>query len=383
MRSRLFLITAFSLFIACKSRPRTVPSVETITVKAPDEFSNASFADFFSSRRLVTLETNKESLIGDIDRLSVYNHRFYILDRQTNSILIFDDNGKFRTKIHNIGQGPGEYIGLMDFALDKKNQQLIVHSHRPYRIIYYDLDGKYLHEEKLATFYSGISCSGSDLIEVNRMRELNNMAFVRNLDNGSVAKYIPFSKKGELFETSGTIFPCVVQSEKTYITFPFESTIYQYDSGAINPKYKIDFGGHTISESEFASGKTARQIILEALKNWDGISIANFRECKDYLCFSYGNSIIVLYSKKSKKTYAFTAALNTLGELPFQSYFGHDGEDNDLISVYQASTLRKQINTFKSDPAIWKGESIEMKQVDSTLKENNNPILLICSLKSE
>ena len=381
MRAHILIPVVLSLFISCTSRLKPSSAVETIRVKAPDEFTKAKFSDYFSSWKLIPLETNKESLIGSIDRISVYNKQFYILDRQTNSILIFDDKGKFKRRIHNIGQGPGEYIGLMDFALDKKKQELIVHSHRPYRMIYYDLNGKFLREEKLSTFYSGISCSRSDLIEINRRRELSNMAFVKNLDDGSVDKYIPFSKKEELFESYGTIFPPIVQSENTYVTLPFESTIYQYDNGSINPRYQIDFGSHNIPEAEYINGNPPKKIIQDAQRNWDGIFVSNFRECKNYLCFTYGNSVIVLYSKKDKKTYAFNVALNTLGELPFQNYFGHDGEDDNLISIYQANDFRSQMDTFKSDSSIWGRESTEMKQADSLVKENNNPILLICSLK--
>src|ERR1700754_5157927 len=291
MRAHLLVPVILSLVISCTSHPKTRSAIETIRVKAPDEFTKANFSDFFSSWKLIPLETNKESLIGSIDRISVYNNQYYILDRQTNSILIFSDSGRFKRRIHNIGQGPGEYIGLMDFALDKKKQELIVHSHRPYRMIYYDLNGKFLREEKLSTFYSGISCSRSDLIEINRRRELSNMAFVKNLDDGSVDKYLPFSKKEEFFETYGTIFPYIVQSKNTFVTFPFESTIYQYDNGSINPRYQVDFGSHNISETEFGSGNTPKKIIQDAMRNWDGIFVSNFRECKNYLCFTYGNSV--------------------------------------------------------------------------------------------
>ena len=33
-------------------------------------------------------------------------------------IFLFDDNGSYITKIHNIGSGPGEYADISDFDID-------------------------------------------------------------------------------------------------------------------------------------------------------------------------------------------------------------------------------------------------------------------------
>jgi hypothetical protein len=248
-------------------------------------------------------------------------------------------------------------------------------------MLYYDLNGKFLHEEKMSTFYSGIACVQSDLIEVNRRKDLNNMAFVKDLGRGGVRKYVPFSKKEELFESFGTVFPYIVQSEHTYITLPSESTIYQFNGEGVYPKYFIDFGRHTIPESQFGNGNTAKKIYRDAQRNWDGISISNFRECKDHICFTYGNSVVVIYSKKDKTARTFTVALNTLGFLPFQNYFGHDGDDNNLISIYESSTFREQMKAFKGDSVIWGKEAEEIKHIEGLVKDNDNPLLLVCNLK--
>jgi hypothetical protein len=383
MKFIFFILTVCMMFISCKSHHTSDLQFETIKVEAPEEITKADFTSFFSSWQLVPLETSKESLIGRIDRISLYKNRYYILDRQTNSLFIFSDNGKFQKSIHNIGQGPGEYIGLMDFAIDKKKQELILHSHRPYRLLFYDLNGTFLRQEKLSTFYTAVSCASEKLIEVNQRKELNSMALVKDLDNGDINKYIPFSKKAEIFEHFGTGYPYIVQSLNTFVTFPFEPVLYQFNKDGIYPKYRVDFGSHNIPETEFSNGNNAQKIYMNASKNWDGISISNVRETKDHICFSYGNSIIVIYSKKTKTAQAFTVALNKKGQLSFQTYFGHDGDDNTLISVYEATMFVKQMRIYKEEPDMWEQVPESMKSLMPNVTENNNPLLLICTLKTD
>ncbi|MDR3095059.1 MAG: 6-bladed beta-propeller, partial [Bacteroidales bacterium] len=56
----------------------------------------------------IPLETSPECLIGRIDKIISFDDKYYILDRQTESILVFDSTGKYLFKIAQIGNGPGE-----------------------------------------------------------------------------------------------------------------------------------------------------------------------------------------------------------------------------------------------------------------------------------
>ena len=46
------------------------------------------------------------------------NETYYIFDKVQAMIFLFDDNGSYITKIHNIGSGPGEYADISDFDID-------------------------------------------------------------------------------------------------------------------------------------------------------------------------------------------------------------------------------------------------------------------------
>lgn len=72
----------------------------------------------FDSVTFVPLETNERSLISSITKILYKNETYYIFDKVQAMIFLFDDNGSYITKIHNIGSGPGEYADISDFDID-------------------------------------------------------------------------------------------------------------------------------------------------------------------------------------------------------------------------------------------------------------------------
>lgn len=66
----------------------------------------------------VPLETNDQSLISSINKILYRDGVYYIFDKTQAMIFLFNANGSFITKIHNIGNGPGEYADISDFDLD-------------------------------------------------------------------------------------------------------------------------------------------------------------------------------------------------------------------------------------------------------------------------
>ena len=73
--------------------------------------------DNISTRmEIIPLETNDSSLISSVSKIVHRNNRYYILDKEMDRIVAFDDQGKFLNLINKKGNGPGEYTGLSDFC---------------------------------------------------------------------------------------------------------------------------------------------------------------------------------------------------------------------------------------------------------------------------
>jgi hypothetical protein len=59
-------------------------------------------------------------------KVQIFDPKIYILDRMGNALHVFDENGKFLRSLQKIGQGPGEYRTLWDFAVTGKGLYLSV-----------------------------------------------------------------------------------------------------------------------------------------------------------------------------------------------------------------------------------------------------------------
>ncbi|BBD45852.1 6-bladed beta-propeller [Petrimonas sulfuriphila] len=102
----------------------------------------ASLFDYFSHIELIPLETSDNILIGYCEEIIHYQNRYYIFDRNSLSIHVFDDTGKFIFKISKHGQGPGEYIDITSMIINPFTGNIDLTGLG--NIYSYDLSGKYI-----------------------------------------------------------------------------------------------------------------------------------------------------------------------------------------------------------------------------------------------
>ncbi|NRF40945.1 6-bladed beta-propeller [Pedobacter foliorum] len=93
----LFAIAGFSAF-AQKVIPIDTSKVMTLRVD-PINANGGNASEVFESVTYIPLETTKESTFGKVDQLEITDEYYIILDKTTNSILIFKKDGKFHGKI--------------------------------------------------------------------------------------------------------------------------------------------------------------------------------------------------------------------------------------------------------------------------------------------
>lgn len=97
---------------------------------------------------------DSKELIGEVDRIFLYDEKIYIVDSyKTESVFIFDRNGKLLRMIDSKGQGPEEYIGLSSISIDTSTQELCLKDRLSNRTLYYDLDGNFLRRDASSPGY--------------------------------------------------------------------------------------------------------------------------------------------------------------------------------------------------------------------------------------
>ena len=94
----------------------------------------------------VELETSDDCLIKFIEKVLLVEDRIFVLDRQAGGIIqVFDYSGKFLFSINKRGQGPGEYLTILNISADEVNNHIYIAS--PNKIIRYASDnGNFIDE---------------------------------------------------------------------------------------------------------------------------------------------------------------------------------------------------------------------------------------------
>lgn len=73
----------------------------------PTKSYGGTVSEYFESVDYIPLETTKESLFGDISKLTITDSSLIILDDDTKNVLFFDLNGKYLTKVkYFMGSSP-------------------------------------------------------------------------------------------------------------------------------------------------------------------------------------------------------------------------------------------------------------------------------------
>ena len=132
-----FLIITLS---CCSNNTKEHDNVLAIDYKNLDEIR---LSDYVNNIKVVKLATSDDVLIGEIVKVEIFNNKIYILDKLSNALFIFTDEGEFLYKLRNIGQGPGEYIYLFDFDVTNDGVYL---SDIGQSILYYDNDFKFIRK---------------------------------------------------------------------------------------------------------------------------------------------------------------------------------------------------------------------------------------------
>ena len=139
-----FLLTMCVLLFSCYREAQKGELLE-IAVDIDQNFP-LPLSDIADEIIAIVPELTDESLVNP-DRIQcVLLSEDYVIIAELDKILVFEKDGKFVRAIGSVGQGPGEFIGVRNIALDKNNKYLYVHTSTQ-KIICYDLiTGNYLKE---------------------------------------------------------------------------------------------------------------------------------------------------------------------------------------------------------------------------------------------
>lgn len=253
----LFLYAICIVLISCNNEKEHNRATDVPVIKLTDldrKQSDKMVSDFIDTFYCVRLDTAE--YIGELSKVQCYSNKIFILDRNSDAVLIFSDNGKFLFKISKKGKGRGEYRQIADFSINEALNTLVILDLFNHKLINYDFEGRFISEALIkdhwANFFTYIN---KDLYVYNnhyntKMRSKSERfkIFFTNPSGDILQKYKEFPKaqlhtnllKYEAFFRSDSII--------NYVDF-YDNYVYSVQPGMITQKYYLDFGDHNLPDN--------------------------------------------------------------------------------------------------------------------------------------
>jgi hypothetical protein len=387
MKYCLTLILLFAL-LSCFNKKDNIEIIQLDN--AIDYTVSVDLNKLTDSIRYIRLETNDRCLVTRIDKIELIDGFLFVKD-QRNVLYVFNLNGDYLYTIGGMGNGPGEYIVLHDFYIDKHNNRVEIFDQVQSKVIEYGYDGKFINEFRVICCPDRVKKIWNNYYFSSTFMGIDTLIY-EYIDNQIVNHYTKKDLCLEQFKEHVLHF----QALSTFgdsITYwnELNNYVFRIIDGKLLKRFLFDFGKHSyqIKTNEQASGNFNDRS--------EHGSIESFIETKNYI---FINSIFknkvkhILYDKSTKETSVIDNQLcktNTLfNNLSFVNSF--DGLVNfwpDKNGIINDSLLYRTFyayNLKNSNFCNPEGKKISYKS--STIQKiidessySDNPIIMIVTLR--
>lgn len=242
-------------------------------------------SEVFEGRKVIFLETLKESLLTEVTKIICAEDRIYILDEPANSVVAFDTTGKYLAAIRPSGRGPQEYMGISDFTINREKGQLIVHAHRPGKLLFFNLDCRFQKEIPYESLVSAMTWKDGQLVLVNSLQEGSPyFTFLSFNNEGEILEKRFSSFKEKINSNQYTVGALLLGSKELTFARRFDNTLYSLEGERVIPRYVLDFKDYNVPEHLLAP-REEEEKRAELQKGNYFFSIVNVKETPSFVFF--------------------------------------------------------------------------------------------------
>ncbi len=130
----LLLITS-----SCLNKHSEYPITETAQLFLFSE-EEVMATDLFKEMKVVALKTTNNVLLSEIADFEIHNGFIVVLDLLRSSLFFFNMDGVLKRTLNSQGKGPGEYIGITDFLVDKNRNTIEILDNNSRKIHIFDFE---------------------------------------------------------------------------------------------------------------------------------------------------------------------------------------------------------------------------------------------------
>lgn len=252
------LLLMVSLTVYCT--PPYGENIEIINLSPSEAISSIQLSDLVDTLEYIPLETVAESIMISVKEIKVKEKYIYAVDNSQSAVFLFDNKGKFVSKLDKRGEGPDQYQFLGPVFVDDTEQFLDIIDNKGYKsrklrysIPNFDFVDSWEFEAPLANswikngdyiYFSTQQLensvkekiSNADIIVVHNDR-ITKSLFEKNIQTGGTT----YSPNSESFTSN--------QHGEVFVSLMFDNTFYQLEENKAIPILSIDFGKYGIDHS--------------------------------------------------------------------------------------------------------------------------------------
>jgi hypothetical protein len=382
------------LTISCKSQDKDLYQFDPRTLKE-NKITLSEIAD-----DITYIPLDNSIQLGLIYNYRIFKNSIYLSSKDI-GILKFSREGKNARKIGNIGRGPGEYIFCFDFTLDDNSETIYVLDQTDLKV--YSKNGNFLRRVPLKDY--GDNIASFDLIDskiiVYFMLQYGNPKYdwiVLDTFGNLISE-----KKRSVpeFKTNwGIIGGSYKFDDKITYWNPFTDTVF-----AVSPdlRYKASFiigpGEHRFPKIRFDSFEQFRQYLnIEQIFETNRFFVFRYQYKKTTITFidkktrkSFPSFLEVEKGNGIRPNYIGGLSNDIDGGIMFQSggasarqesYFVENGREY-IIGLTEPYKIKTWVTgkEFKNSSPKYPEKKKELEILANSLKETDNPVLMIVRLK--
>lgn len=354
-------------------------------------------SSIFASVKPILLETTEESMIGEIDGIQVIDSLIFILDKNiAKSLFIFNKDGSFIRKLGKLGNGPGEYLDISDFTIDKANEKIYTLDPGSEKINVYDLrNGRFIKQLPFKdenASYTHIQYEENRLyVDAFFYKRMNSgpILYVLDAENGTIlSKWLDIATHNcgwnESITKDESFFFCKNIGTPKYCQY-FMDTIMTVNSGTVKP-YLVVKSKEWVTKDiipPFSSDEPMSEVFFKINERPVSMDIHNYVESEKYIFFKFTNQnkiVNLIYDKKDKRVRYTKRLLDDL-LLNKAGWFGkaaccdEQGVYSNIPMAVMPSFaiyLKEQSSNIKSD---------DIRNIADYLNPESNPLILYYKFK--
>lgn len=378
----LVLVFVCMIFGGCSKEQRS--SVVCSYQIDVDKAIVSNLFDAVDSVDFIQLETNNDNLISEIGQLAISDN-IVLSDRRTNQLLQFTLDGRHLSTLSNIGNGPGEYVRLDAFLVDKENGDIMILDAMQNKVIVYSKEGAFLREVNTPLpygpgFFAKSAQNKYFVFEqsiTSVMAESNYNLFVCSEDMSNPVKLLPFTKTSNVAFSPRTIFYYV---NDTLVYVPtYQETIYNVFEDRVEPRLRIDFGDKWVDDEYVYNPNIANDPIgfVEGLEKQRFVYFFNELENDTHIYADF-------YYQGVPYLYIYNKQTGVYQLLKAREKEGFELRDKPLFALSDRFVIPITSSALKGildDPSIKFNEKEALNQQFKALDEESNPILISVKFK--